>query len=291
MFILYADKTKLALRRREPVTSGSINVYPVQFSFSPEWDGLQKTATFRAGNDSASVILEKSGEVSIPWEVLQTPGLLLQAGVYGRKGAEIVLPTIWADLGVILEGTAPGENARPPTLELWEQALAEKADGLEYDGLTLSLTSDGRTLDSVQISGGDVVVPVPGPEGPPGPQGEKGDPGPMGPQGPAGPPGEDGPPGPQGERGPAGNPGEGVPPGGSPGQLLAKASAEDYDTHWVDPSPGGGSGGTTDHRELSHRDAEGQHPIEAISGLEEEIKRIPAPVEALTNQELEAILK
>lgn len=56
------------------------------------------------------------------------------------------------------------------------------------------------------------------------------------------------------------------------------------------PGPGP-SGGTTDHRELSHRDAEGQHPIEAISGLEEEIKRIPAPVEALTNQELEAILK
>lgn len=264
MFILYADKTKLTLRRREPVTSGSVNVYPVRFEFSPEWEGLQKTATFRAGSGSASVILEESGEADIPWEVLQTPGLLLQAGVYGRKGADTVLPTIWADLGVILEGTAPGENAQPPTPELWEQALAEKADGLEYDGLTLSLTSDGRTLDSVQISGGDVVVPVPGPEGPPGPQGE---------------------------RGPAGNPGEGVPPGGSPGQLLAKASAEDYDTHWVDPSPGGGSGGTTDHRELSHRDAEGQHPIEAISGLEEEIKRIPAPVEALTNQELEAILK
>lgn len=214
MFILYADKTKLTLRRREPVTSGSVNVYPVRFEFSPEWEGLQKTATFRAGSGSASVILEESGEADIPWEVLQTPGLLLQAGVYGRKGADTVLPTIWADLGVILEGTAPGENAQPPTLELWEQALAEKADGLEYDGLTLSLTSDGRTLDSVQISGGD-----------------------------------------------------------------------------VDPSPGGGSGGTTDHRELSHRDAEGQHPIEAISGLEEEIKRIPAPVEALTNQELEAILK
>ena len=35
------------------------------------------------------------------------------------------------------------------------------------------------------------------------------------------------------------------------------------------PPPGGGEGGTTDHRYLSHRDAEEQHPIEAISGLEE----------------------
>lgn len=32
---------------------------------------------------------------------------------------------------------------------------------------------------------------------------------------------------------------------------------------------GGGEGGTTDHRFLTNRDAEDQHPIEAISGLEE----------------------
>lgn len=31
----------------------------------------------------------------------------------------------------------------------------------------------------------------------------------------------------------------------------------------------GGEGGISDHRALSHRDAEGQHPIEAITGLEE----------------------
>ena len=33
--------------------------------------------------------------------------------------------------------------------------------------------------------------------------------------------------------------------------------------------PVAGGGGTSDHRVLSHRDAEDQHPIEAISGLEE----------------------
>lgn len=55
--------------------------------------------------------------------------------------------------------------------------------------------------------------------------------------------------------------------------------------------PSGGEGGTTDHRFLTHRDAAGQHPISSIDGLEEEIKRIPAPTEALTNQELEAMLK
>ena len=54
---------------------------------------------------------------------------------------------------------------------------------------------------------------------------------------------------------------------------------------------GSGEGGTTDHRRLSHRDALDQHPIASISGLEKELNRIPEPVEALTNTELEEMLK
>ena len=53
----------------------------------------------------------------------------------------------------------------------------------------------------------------------------------------------------------------------------------------------GGGGGTSDHRRLTHRDAEAQHPIESIDGLTAELRKIPAPVEALTNLELEELLK
>lgn len=34
-----------------------------------------------------------------------------------------------------------------------------------------------------------------------------------------------------------------MPDGGSPGQILAKKSAENYDTHWIDPPSGSGTGG------------------------------------------------
>ena len=54
---------------------------------------------------------------------------------------------------------------------------------------------------------------------------------------------------------------------------------------------GSGQGGTTDHRGLSHRDAPEQHPISSIAGLKGELDRIPEPVEALTNSELEEMLK
>ena len=210
MFELYAKKNQLAVGRREAVTSGSVNVYPVRFRFSEDWAGLEKTAVFRAGERSVSVLLDETGEVEcvVPWEVLAAPGLQLEAGVYGTRGGDVVLPTVWADLGYIETGAAPGEDARPPTPELWQQQLARKGDGLGYtDQGELGLYAGKTLLGSVPIAGG------------------------------------------------------------------------------------GGEGGTSDHRFLSHRDAERQHPMSAIDGLEEEIRRIPPPAEPLSNLELEELLK
>jgi len=67
--------------------------------------------------------------------------------------------------------------------------------------------------------------------------------------GPTGATGATGATGPQGETGPAGADGAdgvGVPAGGTTGQVLAKASATDYATEWVDQSGGGGSPGGSD---------------------------------------------
>ena len=87
-----------------------------------------------------------------------------------------------------------------------------------------------------------------GAEGPQGPKGDPGDPGPQGPQGPAGQDGAEGPQGPQGPagqdgaEGPQGPAGPGVAAGGTTGQVLVKSSDADYDTEWVTPGGGGGSG-------------------------------------------------
>lgn len=207
MFILYANKNRLAVRKSEIITSGSVNVYDIRFGFSEDWDGLSKTAVFRSGQKTVSVLLSETGACSIPWEVLSKPDLHLEAGVYGTKGEDIVLPTVWADLGAIKPGVIPGDEARPPTPDRWEQELAKKGDALGYteDG-KLGLYAGEKLLSAVVVSGG-------------------------------------------------------------------------------------GEGGTTDHRYLTNRDAEKQHPIPAIDGLEEELRRIPAPVEPLTNEDLEEMLK
>ena len=80
----------------------------------------------------------------------------------------------------------------------------------------------------------------PGAQGPAGPAGADGQHGEQGPQGIQGPPGRDG------AQGPAGPAGKGVPAGGTAGQVLAKKSATDYDTEWVDQTGGGGGGGGTE---------------------------------------------
>lgn len=112
MFVLYADKARLDVRQREPVTSGSEHVHQLQFEFSPEWEGLTKAAVFQAGCAEKSIALT-GGACTIPREVLKAPGYFLMAGVCGRMGEELVMPTVWANLGVIREGAVSGPVAPP----------------------------------------------------------------------------------------------------------------------------------------------------------------------------------
>lgn len=269
MFLLQAEKNKLSLLEREAVTSGSVNAYAAKFDFSEAWEGLNKTAVFQAGCASREVLLGPEGACVVPWEVLRVPGYQLKAGVCGKQGGEVVLPTVWADLGVILEGV-PAGGSPPPTPELWEQELARKGDGLSYtEEGELGLYSGDKLLSAVPVSGGGGG---PGEQGPPGPQGE---PGPQGPEGPPGPAGEQGPPGPEGiqgpagEQGPKGDPGEPGPQGpqgepGTAGPPGAEGTPGPQGEDGVSPEvsvtdiPGG-------HR-VTITDASGPHSFDVMDG-------------------------
>lgn len=113
MFVLYADKTQLTVRQKEPVASGSSNAYEVQFEFSPEWEELEKTAVFRAGCAGRSVVLT-GGSCAVPREVLREPGYFLMAGVCGGLGEDLIMPTVWANLGLIQEGAGREEDIPGP---------------------------------------------------------------------------------------------------------------------------------------------------------------------------------
>lgn len=104
-------------------------------------------------------------------------------------------------------------------------------DGLGWTGAAYDVATGVVTFtstDGLGFSTGDL-------------RGADGAQGPAGPQGPAGADGAAGPTGPQGDPGAQGPAGEGVPSGGASGQVLAKASATDYDTAWVDLAAGSSS--------------------------------------------------
>lgn len=76
-------------------------------------------------------------------------------------------------------------------------------------------------------------------QGPEGPKGEQGPQGVQGEKGDTGPKGEQGIQGLKGEKGDTGPAGPGVVAGGTTGQVLGKASDNDYDVAWVDQTGGG----------------------------------------------------
>lgn len=190
MILLSANKNSLACPKRELLTSGSVNVNQAQFTFSADWEGLNRTAVFRAGDTAVEIVLPQDGTCYVPWEVLQVSGRMLYAGVYGTDtDGNVVLPTVWALLGEIKCGTTHGMNEQPPTPDMYDQLLgiAEKAEDIAQ-----SVRDDA---DAGKFDGAPGADGAPGKEGPRGPQGEQGiqgEPGPQGEPGADGTPGKDG---------------------------------------------------------------------------------------------------
>lgn len=125
-----ATKAKL-----EPMTSGSQNVYPVQFLFSAEWKYLEKVAVFATemgkdgpGTSVYNVLIDDDDRCFIPWEVNLAHSSHVYVGVYGTMNGNVILPTVWADLGNVLLGVTTGLDSEPPTPDIHDQILGKLAE-------------------------------------------------------------------------------------------------------------------------------------------------------------------
>ena len=104
----------------EPLTSGMVG-QTVEFEYSADFDGLTLTAVFTNGKTTVDV-LNPGNQCVIPHEVLDTVGALVKVGIYAVKGDELVIPTIYAHIGVVLNGADPsGDVSIDPTLPVWAQ--------------------------------------------------------------------------------------------------------------------------------------------------------------------------
>lgn len=227
MIICQVTGAAITVTQNQLLTSGMVQAVPIQFLFSPEWEGLERTVVFTAGAVSISCLLGEEEQCFVPWECLAGAGEYLSVGVYGTRAQETVLPTISCSLGLIYPGTQPAENTPTEATPTMVQQLLQQTEAA-----VLAANALREDADAGRFNGKDGADGAPGPQGPKGnpgeagPQGPKGDPGEAGPQGPKGDPGEAGPQGPKGDPGEAGpqgqkgDPGEAGPQGpkGDPGE-------------------------------------------------------------------------
>ena len=193
MIICQVSKAAITVAQSVLLTSGMVQAVQVRFCFSPEWEGLTRTAVFRAGQVSVSCLLDEENCCTVPWECLQTAGTHLMAGVYGTRAQEVVLPTVECSLGLICTGAQPAENTpQEPTPTLVQQLLTT-AEAAAQTAASVRADADAGLFC--------------GETGPQGPKGDKGDTGETGPAGPKGETGETGPQGPKGDKGDAGDAG------------------------------------------------------------------------------------
>ena len=190
MIICQVSKAAITVAQSVLLTSGMVQAVQVRFCFSPEWEGLTRTAVFRAGQVSVSCLLDEENCCTVPWECLQTAGTHLMVGVYGTRAQEVVLPTVECSLGLICTGAQPAENTpQEPTPTLVQQLLTT-AEAAAQTAASVRADADAGLFC--------------GETGPQGPKGDKGDTGETGPAGPKGETGETGPQGPKGDTGDAG---------------------------------------------------------------------------------------
>lgn len=108
MIELNVLKNSISITERETIISGSVNVNYVHFHFSSHWDGLERVAVFKNPIKTINVPIVND-QCVVPWEVTTKPGLSIQMGVYGIKASEVILPTIWINLGTVIEGVFIGD--------------------------------------------------------------------------------------------------------------------------------------------------------------------------------------
>lgn len=131
MFAVKVDKNIASIVEKEQITSGSQNVYVTQFEFSDEWQYLERTARFRGGDKVIDILLDDTNKCMIPWEVMTKAKVTVEVGAYGVKDGNVVLPTVWASMPIVLQSVlGEDDSAWPsePTPDVYQQILARLGD-------------------------------------------------------------------------------------------------------------------------------------------------------------------
>lgn len=178
MIIIRVNRTTISSVRNEILTSGQIgNQLKMEFDLS--WADLNKTVVFNGSHYRVDVnVPDDDSVVTIPYECLSRYGGHLEIGIYGytvdeNNVATIVIPTVYYDLGEIVEG-ASLSGTSPSTPDV-SPTPPGGGDGGSIDDLTFSATVDdtvGTPAVTVTQTGTSVEFAFSGLKGEQGADGE-----------------------------------------------------------------------------------------------------------------------
>lgn len=153
MFRIKVKKNNVSVTEKDQMTAGSVNVYPVIFEFSSDWDGLDRIALFKNATKTIRFLLDDTNSVQMPWELMTEVGSKISVGVKGIRGNEVILPSVWAACGQVIESVNDAEG-EPPNLT----PSGTTMDGLlvEMEGLKQTIP-DPMSADTLRdiLTGGD----------------------------------------------------------------------------------------------------------------------------------------
>lgn len=135
MFLANVKHNSIKLSGRELLTLGSSKANYIFFNFSEEWDGLTRTVVFRTSNEKIAVKLEDDQVIiPIPWECYKTINDSIFVGAYGTNSTdEIVLPTIWGEIGKVVDAVTVLDSSDPSPTENILGALVDAVTSLGVD--------------------------------------------------------------------------------------------------------------------------------------------------------------
>lgn len=111
-----ADKARISIIEDEVITSGRAGLEFV-FEFSDDWDGLEKIAVCRCGEVARNVPFLLDKRNIFPHECFDASniGEPVSIGICGADTeGNIVIPTIYANLGFLAPGANPAGSKDPP---------------------------------------------------------------------------------------------------------------------------------------------------------------------------------
>lgn len=152
MFLANVTKNSIKVSGKELLTSGSSNSNHIYFNFSEDWDNLVRIVVFRTSLEKIAVsMVENQKVVPIPWECLSTVGETIFVGVYGMNGAnEIILPTIWTEVGRVVDAVTVFNSESPSPTENVLATLVDAVEALGQDINTYSQHPNLKKRDQVE---------------------------------------------------------------------------------------------------------------------------------------------